>query len=222
MGWPARLLLIRHGKSEINMRSRDENARLGIVDHDAPLVEKGREQAGMLREYVTAQFPRVDVILSSHYLRTMQTAEIAFPGRDIIEEPRLAEMHIGVWRALTDEQLREHMPWEVDRCNREGLYNFRPYAGECGPDVEMRIRDLKRTLRDEYEGHVVACVTHHQWIVLFQRENDRVPIALTQRRLVGGFIPNASVTVYEPELVGHRNVLVPRCTGHAPWIGQIE
>jgi len=221
MGWPARIILIRHGKSEVNLRSRDENARIPTPDHLYPLVDKGRAQAEYVREFMAAEYPQVDAILSSHYVRTSQTAEIIFPGRHIIEEPRLAEMHIGVWRVLTDEQLLAHTPWEIARCRREGLYNYRPPAGENGPDVEMRIRSLLHTLKEEYEGRLVALVTHHQWIVLFQRVNGELTIADAERRMIHSGVRNASVTVYEPALVRGREILVPRLVAHAPWAGKI-
>jgi len=221
MGWPARIILIRHGKSEINLRSRDENALNPTPDHSYPLVDKGRAQAKCVREFIAAEYPRVDVILSSHYVRALQTAEIVFPGREIVEDPRLAEMHIGVWRVLTDEQIRTHMPWEVERCRHEGMYNYRPPAGENGPDVEMRIRSLRHTLEEKYEGHVVALVTHHQWLVLFQRVNGEISIVEAEKGLLNGPFRNASVTVYEPSLVAGRNILVPRLVAHAPWVGKV-
>ncbi len=221
MGWPARLILIRHGKSEVNVRNRDENARLDTADNAFRLVDKGRRQSELTRDFINSEYPRVDTVMSSSHDRATETAEIIFPDREILVEPRLAEMRIGMWTMFTEADIAAILPREIDRFRAEGLYHYKPFGGENGPDVELRIHSLLTTLRHDYEGATVALVTHHQWLVLFQRVIDGVSIAETERRMVDGHFANASVTVYGPAIVSGRPWLLPKMVNHVPWSGQV-
>ncbi len=80
--WPARLWVVRHGQSAGNV-ARDaamESALDRIVlegrDVDVPLSDLGREQATALGHWFAREGAdgRPDVVLSSPYLRAMETA----------------------------------------------------------------------------------------------------------------------------------------------------
>ena len=135
-------------------------------------------------------------------------------------EPRLTEMRIGLWTMMTAAQIQALIPREIDRFRAERLYHFKPLGGDAGLDVELRIHSLLMSLRVDFSGKVVALITHHQWLVLFQRIIEGLSISETERRLHGSFL-NASVTVYEPGEVDGRSWLKPKLVNHAPWLGFI-
>jgi broad specificity phosphatase PhoE len=84
------LFLIRHGQTAINA----EGKVIGQPT-DIPLTEYGEWQASNLR---TRFKPfELDKIFSSTYTRAKQTAEIAFPNREIILSEELREYTPGDW-----------------------------------------------------------------------------------------------------------------------------
>ncbi|MEA3249427.1 MAG: histidine phosphatase family protein [Patescibacteria group bacterium] len=222
MGWPRRLILLRHGRAVVNENSRDENAELDTPDVAFPLIDFGEAQCMLTSQYVNNEYPDIDVIMSSPHKRARSSARIFFPNRRILQEPRLTEMRIGMWTMFTRAQIEAMMPREIARYEAEGLYHYKPFGGDSGPDVELRIHSLLATLRMDYDGAVVACVTHHQWLVLFQRVIDGISIKETERRLRHGQFYNASVTAYEPKIVDGRPWLAPTMVNHVPWKGRLS
>ena len=102
-----RLLLVRHGESEFN--------RDGIIQGftECDLSDLGREQAARLRTRLDLE--RFDVVYSSTARRASQTADIAAGHRfDIIEDPDLREINLGVWEGRKATDLKREVPRETD------------------------------------------------------------------------------------------------------------
>ncbi|NUS44757.1 MAG: histidine phosphatase family protein [Mycobacteriaceae bacterium] len=60
------LILMRHGKSGYPD---------GVADHDRPLAERGRREAGLAGEWLRAHHPDIDAVLCSTAARTRETLE---------------------------------------------------------------------------------------------------------------------------------------------------
>ena len=95
-----RLLVVRHGTA-------GSRSRWTGPDHLRPLDRKGRRQAeGLVIAWTGAKLPRVQQVLSSPYLRCVQTVEplAGRAGLPVEEERALAEGHeaqaIGLARGL--------------------------------------------------------------------------------------------------------------------------
>ena len=103
------LLLVRHGETDWNRGGRWQGHA------DAPLNERGREQARALADELGGQ--HVAAVYSSDLARARETAEIiaARLGRPVAVDPRLREVDVGGWSGLTTEEIRERFPEEVGR-----------------------------------------------------------------------------------------------------------
>lgn len=99
-----RLTLIRHGLSDWNLEGRFQGQT------DRPLAEEGRRQARRLA-HTLARYPRVDLVMASPLARSLETAELAFPGRSIATDPRLAELCFGRFEGRTFEENEQDPAW---------------------------------------------------------------------------------------------------------------
>lgn len=102
-----RILFVRHGETDYNVAHRWQGQL------DVPLNDTGRAQATALATYL-AQTP-IDLIYSSDLKRAFDTAKVVAMARkqSVIPEPRLREIHLGIFQGLTREQLREQYPLEL-------------------------------------------------------------------------------------------------------------
>lgn len=223
MGWPRRLVFVRHGESEGNVLTTDQRAGFCLATHEYPLTPKGRMQAAITGAYLRERFPEgFDAVYHSYYRRAKQTAQIAFPNRRLYEDPRLAEAQRGIWHTMTKEEILQYFPKEVERKEREGLYHYRPLGGENWPDVELRIHSLLGTFSRDYDGKNLAVFGHGNWFILLQRLIQRFSINEALRRYREEIIDNASVSVYEGVMEGGKSRLVLREENIVPWKGKIS
>lgn len=146
------LWLIRHGETTWNLEGRIQG------QSESPLSESGRRQArGLGARLATTRFDRV---LSSDLGRAVETARLAFPGREPELEPRLREQSAG---SLEGRRVSELTPAELE--GLRGLTAARAGGGPAGaepyPDLLERARAWLAGLRGD---GVVACVTHGGFI----------------------------------------------------------
>lgn len=147
------LLIIRHGRSQ----GDDEN-RVEGGGWDAPLTEKGREQATKLAQRLKAEGYEFDLLYSSPLIRTRAVAEkIAKQlGQEILYDARLAEMHTGIIAAKTIDEAQKIHP------KPEG--GFRSYIaipeGECYVDQIARVLHFYIELVDKHSDKKICIVTH--------------------------------------------------------------
>ncbi|MGD9608305.1 MAG: histidine phosphatase family protein [Desulfovibrionaceae bacterium] len=108
---------------------------VGQTDH--PLTDAGRAQAAAWRE-VLADLP-LSAVVASDLCRCLETAAIVLDGRDLAvrPEPRLREIHLGVWEGLTVEEVQERFPGAYERRGCD-LATCRPEGGESFADVQAR------------------------------------------------------------------------------------
>jgi len=98
------LLLIRHAVTEWNRSGR-------LLGHsDLPLSAEGEAQARALG----ARFAGEDVLVyTSPLKRAYQTAQIAFPRRELRQDARLKELNFGRFEGRTLEQNRALESWRT-------------------------------------------------------------------------------------------------------------
>lgn len=95
---PFRLLLIRHGSTELNEAGRYQGTL------DPPLSSLGVRQAEALAERVRAAAAEPRTVWTSDALRARSTAERVFPGREVTVDPRLRELDFGQLEGNTHEE----------------------------------------------------------------------------------------------------------------------
>lgn len=221
MGWPKKLVLVRHAESLGNVHDANERTKLDLSTHSYPLTERGVRQAEITGEYLRNSFPSFDVHYVSYYERSKETMRIMFPEARVYEDPRLAEAQRGIWHVMTREEIQEKMPWEITRREREGYYHYRPFGGENWPDIELRIHSFLTTLSRDYEGQNVVMVVHGNWLILFQRLIHRFSIDQAMADYKRGKFHNASMTIYHGEEVGGHSRLVLKQEDVVPWEGLV-
>lgn len=222
MGWPARLVLVRHAESTGNTMTADERTRYEVGTDKYPLTPRGRQQAKVTGEYLRAIYGDFDIYYTSYYVRARETMKIMFPEARVYEDSRLAEANRGIWHTLTRDEIAKYYPGELVRREREDLYHYRPFGGENWPDVEMRIHSFLGTLARDYDGKNVCIVVHGFWLIMLQRLIGHFSIEEAMRRYKQGSFNNASVTVYEGRQVADKSRLVLVDQNHTPWVGRLS
>ncbi len=204
---PAAIWLLRHGQSQGNVirdAARGQGLKvLDIADRDmdVPLSDLGRRQADAFGKWLATQADdnRPDVVLSSPYVRAVDTAErvLAAAGLDlkVHQDERLRERELGILDLLTHEGVKARYPDEFMRRQRLGKFYHRPPGGESWVDVALRLRSLRDSIGREHGGRRVMLVTHEVVIVLMRYllEDLNEAQALS---LGGGRIANCSLTSY--------------------------
>jgi broad specificity phosphatase PhoE len=182
--WPDQLWIVRHGQSAGNVaRDAADAAGLGMIDIaerdvDVPLSELGERQAAALGRWFAAmpEAARPTVVLTSPYLRAMQTAEqVARAGglhpdvcTDVDE--RLREKEFGILDRLTRAGIEQRHPEQAEARARTGKFYHRPPGGESWCDVILRLRSVLDTISLHHaEPGARVLVVAHQVIVLCLR-----------------------------------------------------
>jgi broad specificity phosphatase PhoE len=217
--WPSVLWVVRHGQSAGNV-ARDKATAEGLArialtsrDVDVPLSNLGREQAHALgRWFATAhEDGRPEVMLSSPYVRAVQTAEIfraagGCPAEEkICLDERLREKEFGILDGLTGAGIRSLQPEQAEFRKLLGKFYHRPPGGESWADVIFRLRALLDTVSLHYGGQRVMIVAH-QVVVLCLRyilENLTEAEVLAIDKL--GDVANCAITEYRFDPEGGRD-----------------
>lgn len=206
--WPEYLWVIRHGQSEGNV-ARDAADQAGLAriaisgrDVDVPLSQLGERQAQVLGHHFAQEAMRPDVLLSSPYLRALQTARCfrdaggADPDENICMDERLREKEFGILDGLTSKGITSHLPEQAQFRLMLGKFYHRPPGGESWCDVILRLRSLMDTISLHYGGLRVM-IFAHQVVVLCLRyiiENlDEAKILTIDRE---ADVANCSITEY--------------------------
>jgi broad specificity phosphatase PhoE len=96
-----RVYVIRHGESVNN------NLKKWTGWFDAPLTEKGYQDARYIKEFLSGV--KIDKVYSSDLSRSIETSKTAMPNREIETTPLLREINLGSmenrpWTDMTAEQ----------------------------------------------------------------------------------------------------------------------
>jgi broad specificity phosphatase PhoE len=217
MGWPALLVMVRHGESEGNIRSIEERAGYTVPTHGYPLTQRGKEQARVTGKYLNERFGMFDTYYVSYYTRAKETMNLLYPHAKVYEDPCLAEAQRGIWHTMTKEEVAKNFPGEIERKEREGLYHYRPIGGENWPDIELRIHSFLGTLARDYEDKKVLIVVHGHWLLLLQRLIHHFSIDEALEKYRKGVFENTSVTVYHGENQKGKSRLVKIDENIVPW-----
>jgi broad specificity phosphatase PhoE len=180
--WPSTLWIVRHGQSAGNV-ARDAADAAGLQriaidgrDVDVPLSALGGEQARGLGQWFArgATDGRPDVMLSSPYVRALQTAKLfreaggCDADEPICVDERLREKEFGILDGLTHAGVAAEFPDQSHFREVLGKFYHRPPGGESWADVILRLRSLMDTVSLHYSGMRVMIVAH-QVVVLCLR-----------------------------------------------------
>jgi len=144
-----KLILVRHGETEWNIKHRVQGSR------DIPLNRKGLEQAK--KAGLRLKNEPIDIIYSSGMRRAMQTAaairrfhKVPVRYSSLIKERdfgKLEGMHRDKYRRIREQS---GLPFHL----------YRPPGGENYVDVSRRVRKFLAMIRKKHSRETVAVVSH--------------------------------------------------------------
>jgi ribonuclease HI len=152
-GEPTRLLLLRHGQTELSVHRRYSGRG------NPPLTELGRTQADAAARYVGEQ-GAVAAVISSPLQRAHDTAAAAAKvlGLDVTVDDDLIETDFGAWEGLTFGEAAQRDPELHARWLRDT--SVTPPDGESFDAVAQRVRRAKDRIVTEHAGSTVLVVSH--------------------------------------------------------------
>ena len=152
-GAPTRLLLLRHGQTELSVQRRYSGRG------NPALTEVGRRQAGAAAQYL-AQRGGIAAVVSSPLQRAYDTAAAAAKalGLDVTVDDDLIETDFGVWEGLTFTEAAERDPELHRRWLRDT--STAPPDGESFDDVLERVCRARERVIAAHQGATVLLVSH--------------------------------------------------------------
>ena len=115
------------------------------------LSELGKKQSKELGERYKDE--HLDTVFCSDLRRAVETAEMAFSGRDIpiIQDVRLRECDYGDWTGRSSEEV------EIEKASRIS----KPFpGGESYEDTAKRMKSFLEDLLKDYDGKKVVIIGH--------------------------------------------------------------
>lgn len=162
-GAPTRLLLLRHGQTEMSVQRRYSGRG------DPELTELGHLQAAAAAGRL-GEVPDVTAVLTSPLRRARQTAAAVAEatGAPLVVRDGLTETDFGGWEGLTFAETRErdpdlHAAWL-------GSEEAAPPGGESFAAVGRRVRAERSALLAQHPGATIVLVTHVTPIKMLLRE----------------------------------------------------
>lgn len=152
-GKPTRLLLLRHGQTELSAQRRYSGRG------NPALTDLGREQARRAAKHLGA-VGGIDAVVSSPLDRARVTAEAAAGalGLPVTIAEDLIETDFGTWEGLTFTEAANRNP-ELHR-RWIGDADVAPPGGESFGQVRARVESAVAQLKADFPGRTVLVVSH--------------------------------------------------------------
>jgi ribonuclease H / adenosylcobalamin/alpha-ribazole phosphatase len=168
-GSPLRLLLVRHGETELTAGRRYSGR--GDVALSALGEEQAMAVARRIAGLVASAGDSLGAVVTSPLSRCVSTANAIAEtagGVPVVVDDDLIECDFGVWEGLTFAEVREQFPNEMARWL--GTTSVAPPGGESFEAVGRRVERAVSRLRDTYDGKQVALVSHVTPLKLILRD----------------------------------------------------
>jgi probable phosphoglycerate mutase len=152
-GTPTRLLLLRHGQTELSVERRYSGRG------NPALTELGWQQADAAARYL-AERGGIAAVLASPLQRAYDTAATAAKalGLDVAVDDDLTETDFGAWEGLTFNEAAERDPELHRRWLRDT--RTRPPGGESFDAVLDRVLRVRERIVAAHGGSTVLVVSH--------------------------------------------------------------
>jgi probable phosphoglycerate mutase len=152
-GTPTRLLLLRHGQTELSVQRRYSGRG------NPALTDVGRQQAGAAARYM-AERGGIAAVFSSPLQRAYDTAATAAKalGLDVTVDDDLIETDFGAWEGLTFAEAAERDPELHRRWLRDT--SATPPGGESFDAVLDRVLRVRERIVAAHRGSTVLVVSH--------------------------------------------------------------
>jgi len=152
-------ILLRHGETKYQAEKSD----LLYTQEDQfslPITPKGQERIRQAAEELKNK--KIDLICSSDFFRTKQTAEIVKNqiGCEIIYDQRLRDTDMGIFKGKTSGEYQTFL--EKDK------FKIKPPEGESLEEVKERATAAIKDLEKKFEDKIILIVSHGDpvWLLL--------------------------------------------------------
>lgn len=207
LNWPQLLILVRHGESEGNKYGRHHMAQvMKKPSHAFSLTELGKSQAKQAGDNLHARFDLTsfDAYFASTYSRSQETFELMFKDRKKnghritpIIDARINEITRGYASLISEEEIFEKHPQEVETLKLNGWFHNIPLCGQSCVQIEHVIHSFLALLREACGGKRVIIVGHGTWINLCCRILTNKSIEESERLHRDQFYQNCGATIFE-------------------------
>ena len=145
--------VMRHGEAQNNLRNIASTKK----PNESALTEKGREIAAASAKALKEK--KIDLIFTSPFLRTKQTAEIAAKAIDlkesrIIVDDRLREIDVGEFDGRSIDDYRAFF------ATNEEKFDKRPKGAETMREVRERVMRFLYEIEEKYKNKNILIVSH--------------------------------------------------------------
>lgn len=153
-GSATRLLLLRHGQTELSIDRRYSGRG------NPPLTETGRRQAAAAAQRLASDRFAIDAIVSSPLGRAMTTAQHVADrcGLSVVVDDGFIETDFGKWEGLTFAEAKDRYPQVHDRWVADT--SVAPPGGESFDAVAERVDAAVARTVERYAGQTVLVVSH--------------------------------------------------------------
>lgn len=203
VGAPTRLLLLRHGQTELSAHRRYSGRG------DPPLTPLGEAQAAAAAKRLAGE-PDVAAVLTSPLARARRTAEAvaAAAGVPLHVHEGLIETDFGAWEGLTFTEARERDPDLHGRWL--GSSDVAPPGGESFAEVGRRVAAEREAIVAAHPARTVVVVSHVTPIKILLRD----ALAAGPSVLYRLHLDLASLSIVELYPDGGASVRLVNDTGH--------
>lgn len=206
--------VVRHGEADNNVKaviSCDPN-------NSSHLTEKGREQAGIAGDNLKKE--KIDIIFSSPFARTKETAEIiaqklGINSADIKKDNRIGELNGGTFDGKVVSEYINYFSSFEER------FTKKTPQGENYSDIKKRATDFIYDIEKGYAGKNILIVTHDSpaWLLFAGAFGMNPKEALAIRGDAEFFIENAEIKNLDFTPIPHNEKY--ELDLHRPYIDEI-
>lgn len=153
--------LLRHGQTIYQKQNRRMNYPSGS-DYTLEITEEGQEMIKSAAEKLKSE--KIDLIFSSPFLRTKQSAEIAssiLGIKEINYDERLVDINMGDFAGRTYEEYEKFFAMKKERFIRN------PEGGENWNDILKRLSSFLGEIEKKYKNRSILIISHADPVWLF-------------------------------------------------------
>ena len=206
--------VMRHGESEFNLINKI-SCNFEDVDH---LTETGKKQVlGSIGKF---KDKKIDLIISSDFLRTKETAaiiqkELNISSNNFITDKRLREFNVGTFNGKTWQEyfdFRRGKEW----------YFYVPEKGESLKNVKLRIMDFIYEIEKKYKDKNILIISHEAPMKCLIPGVDGLNDEEVKKQLdkTDSNIKNAEILSFPFDPISHNEDYEPDL--HRPYIDEIN
>ncbi len=153
--------ILRHGQTAYQTKKKDFLYPWPDITFTS-LTKKGEKQIKDITK--TLKEKDIDLIYSSDFLRTRQTAKIVAKelGLEINSDKRLRDVNFGIFSGKSKKEYRAFF------ASRKEKFFKRPPRGENWNDVKERVLDFLKEIEKKHRGKNILIVSHGDplWLLL--------------------------------------------------------